>query len=226
MPSHWMAACRRNSQISPRHSPGSRTHAAAQVMPVPNLDWSAWRPRWQYKQGSTKNSAPTLCRRPGKETLGLSTKTSMETNAEETSGKNTVGPLSSEVIKPNFRRPRWQYKRGSTETSAPTLSRSPEKGTSGLSTGISVKIDTEETPRKNTTGPFSSEVIEPNFAAPTAVISASLPSPVSIVQEPLPDHSVEPKTKESRTSKVRDNTLHPLVFKEGGLPEFTLLTYS
>ncbi|KAM0822699.1 hypothetical protein ACQ4PT_071342 [Festuca glaucescens] len=196
------------------------------IDPIPNLDWSAFRrPRWQYKQGSTKTSAPTLSRRPGKETLGLSTRTSMETDAEETPGKNTAGPLSSEVIKPNFRRPRWQYKRGSTETSAPTLSRIPEKGTSGLSTGISMKSDTEETPSKNTAGPLSCEVMKPNFAAPAAVISPSLPNPVSVVQEPPPDHSVEPKAKESRTSKVRDNTLHPLVFKEGGLPEFTLLTY-
>jgi hypothetical protein len=127
----------------------------------------------------------------------------METDAEEIPGKNTLGPLSSEVIKPNFRRPRWQYKRGSTESSAPTLSRSPEKGTSDLSAGISMKSDTEETPSKKTAGLLSCEVMKPNFAAPAAVISPALPSPVSVVQEPPPDHSVEPKAKESRTSKVR-----------------------
>uniref|UniRef100_A0ACD5X0V3 Uncharacterized protein n=1 Tax=Avena sativa TaxID=4498 RepID=A0ACD5X0V3_AVESA len=194
--------------------------------PIPNLDWSAFRrPRWQYKQGSTKTSAPTLSRSLEKETLGLSTRTSMESDIEEPPSENTAGSLSSEIIKPNFRRPRWQYKRGSTNTSAPTLSSSPEKGTSGLSTGASTKSDTKETPSKNTADPLDSEVIKPNFATPAAVISASLPSPVSIIQEPPPKHSVEPKAKESRTSKVRDNTLHPLVFKEGGLPEFTLLTY-
>jgi hypothetical protein len=127
----------------------------------------------------------------------------MGSDAEEIPIKNTTGPLSSEVIKPNIRKPRWQYKRGSTKTSAPTLSRSPERGILGLSTGTSVKSGPEETPSNNTTAPLSSEVIKPNFTAPAAVISASLPSPVSILQEPPPDHSVEAKAKESRTSKVR-----------------------
>jgi hypothetical protein len=32
-------------------------------------------------------------------------------------------------------------------------------------------------------------------------------------------------THKSRLLPLRDNTLHPLIFKEGGLPDNTILTY-
>ena len=102
-----------------------------------------------------------------------------------------------------FRRPRWQYKRASIETKAPTLSINPEEGASGLSTGTTIKSDTEETPSENTTGLLSSEVIKLDVAATPAVISTSLSSPVSIAQAPPQDHRMETKSKESRTPKVR-----------------------
>ncbi|CAM0872544.1 unnamed protein product [Alopecurus aequalis] len=200
---------------------------------IPNLDWSAFtRPRWQYKRANTETSARTLSINPEKGTSGLSTGSIMKSGTEEIPSKNTMGVLR-EVIKLNVagsaavisRRPRWQYKRASIETSAPTLSINPEKGTSGLSTCTTVKSDTEETLSENTTGLLSSEVRKLIFDETAAALSTALSSPVSVAQAPPPDHRMESKSKESRTPKVRDNTLHPLVFKEGGLPELTLLTY-
>ncbi|KAM0930801.1 hypothetical protein ACQ4PT_000718 [Festuca glaucescens] len=200
-------------------------------LPPNMIEYEKWKASFQveveYNDSGAAASDPCSTQCSQESPAGVTTHVTRATTLTSALKKSTSDPIPnldwSAFRRP--RRPRWQYKRGSTETSAPTLSRSPEKGTSGLSTGISMKSDTEETPSKKTAGLLSCEVMKPNFAAPAAVISPSLPSPVSVVQEPPPDHSVEPKARESRTSKVRDNTLHPLVFKEGGLPEFTLLTY-
>ncbi|XP_062216020.1 uncharacterized protein LOC133916390 isoform X2 [Phragmites australis] len=100
------------------------------------------------------------------------------------------------------RRSERQLKREGTETSTPTMSGSPEKGISDLCTGTSKK-DTKKPPSENTAG-------------------ISLSSPATITQELPSDHSIGSKSKEPKT---RDTTLHPLLFKEGGLPDNTLLTY-
>ncbi|CAN6313222.1 unnamed protein product [Urochloa humidicola] len=102
------------------------------------------------------------------------------------------------------RRSERQFKRGGTETSTPVLSGSEDKGVSGLSTGTSKKNGTEETLSENTAG-------------------LSSPSLVTISQEPLPNCNID--SSKSKESKTRDTTLHPLIFKEGGLPDNTLLTY-
>lgn len=131
-------------------------------------------------------------------------------NSLKKSTSNHISNLSWSA----FRRPRWQYKRGSTQTSAPTLSKSPEKGTSGLSTCTSMKSVIVEIPSENIADPLSPEDIKPNFAADAAVISTSsecdpidlafaLSSPVSIVHEPPLSHHMDSKTKEPRRTKVR-----------------------
>ncbi|KAG2552875.1 hypothetical protein PVAP13_9KG496300 [Panicum virgatum] len=126
-----------------------------------------------------------------------------------------------------------QFKRGGSGTSTPALSRSHDKGVSGLSTGTSKENDTEDTHSENTAGPFSIDGVKPDSPEPTAIIpdgsnhdptdlGLSLPSPVTIPQEPFSNSNIDSKSKESKT---RDTTLHPLIFKEGGLPDNTLLTY-
>ncbi|KAF8718722.1 hypothetical protein HU200_025023 [Digitaria exilis] len=113
------------------------------------------------------------------------------------------------------------------------LSESQEKGISGPSTGTSKKNGTEDIHTKNTAGPISINGVKPDSLEPTAIIAEyskhdpanlvhSLASPVTIAQEPLPNCNTGPKSKESKT---RDTTLHPLLFKEGGLPDNTLLIY-
>ncbi|RLN39294.1 hypothetical protein C2845_PM01G11110 [Panicum miliaceum] len=117
-------------------------------------------------------------------------------------------------------------RRGGSETSTPALSRSQDKGVSGLSTGTSKKNGTEDTHSENTAGPLSVDDVKPDSPEPTAIIpdcsnhdptylGLSLSSPVTIAQEPLPNSNIDSK----------DTTLHPLIFKEGGLPDNTLLTY-
>jgi N-acetylglutamate synthase-like GNAT family acetyltransferase len=126
-------------------------------------------------------------------------------------------------------------KRESTETSTPTptVSRSPEKGISGLFTCTSKRNCIEEAPNENTAGPISIDGVKPESPGSTAVISdyskhnlinigMSLSSPATITPDPSPDNSISTKSREQKT---RDTTLHPLLFKEGGLPNNTFLTY-
>ncbi|KAL6907640.1 hypothetical protein ACP4OV_002679 [Aristida adscensionis] len=126
-----------------------------------------------------------------------------------------------------------QLKRQGTETSTLTLSGSPDKGTPDISTTISKKNGTEESLTENTAGPLSTNVLNLNSPGPNAMapndskhdpinLGLSLSSSPTIIQEPVPDHSIGSKPKEQKT---RDTTLHPLLFKEGGLPDNTLLTY-
>ena len=108
------------------------------------------------------------------------------------------------------RRSERQCKRGGSETSTPALSRSHEKGVSGLSTGTSKKNGTEDTHSENTAGPFSIDGVKPDSPEPTAIIpdcsnhdptdlGLSLPSPVTIPQEPFPNSNIDSKSKESKT---------------------------
>ncbi|KAL6644817.1 hypothetical protein ACP70R_016425 [Stipagrostis hirtigluma subsp. patula] len=131
------------------------------------------------------------------------------------------------------RRSERQLKQQGTETSTPTLSGSPVKGISGLSTVMSKKNGIEETSCENTAGPLSINGVKLNSPGPIAVISNNskddpvnlglpLSSPATTTQESPEDQSIGAKSKEPKT---RDTTLHPLVFKEGGLPDNTLLTY-
>uniref|UniRef100_A0A804LEK9 N-acetyltransferase domain-containing protein n=1 Tax=Zea mays TaxID=4577 RepID=A0A804LEK9_MAIZE len=108
------------------------------------------------------------------------------------------------------RRSRTQFRgQGDTEISAPALIGSSDKGISGLSAGTSKeKKGTEETRSAQNTGDLG-------------LISSSS-SPVTSAQRPLPSSSVG---SNSRESKKRDTALHPLIFKEAGLPDNTLLTY-
>ncbi|CAL4922042.1 unnamed protein product [Urochloa decumbens] len=126
------------------------------------------------------------------------------------------------------------FKRGGTETSTQVLSGSEDKGVSGLSTGTSRKSGSEETLSENTAGPLSINGVKPDSPEPAAIIldyskhdptnlGLSSPSLVTISQEPLPNCNID--SSKSKESKTRDTTLHPLIFKEGGLPDNTLLTY-
>ncbi|KQK22308.1 hypothetical protein BRADI_1g66400v3 [Brachypodium distachyon] len=204
----------------------------------PNLiEYGKWKASFEVQNDDLEDAASDHCSTQSSQDsdAGVTSHIALATTSTVSMKESTSNGISN-LNWSAFRRPRWQYKRGGTATSTQTLSRSPEKGISGLSTGTSMKINTEETPSENTAGPLHSEVIKPKFAGPAAVISASLECdptnpafslsrPVSIVQEPPRGHSVGPKSKESRTSKVRDNSLHQLVFKEGGVPELTILTY-
>jgi hypothetical protein len=66
-------------------------------------------------------------------------------------------------------------------------------------------MKSEETPSENTAGLLTTDV--------------------TVIQDPPPDHNVDSNSKDLGQPKVRDNTLHPMLFKEGGLPDYTLLTY-
>ncbi|KAL5209953.1 hypothetical protein ABZP36_005576 [Zizania latifolia] len=128
-----------------------------------------------------------------------------------------------------------QFKRG-TEAPTPTFSRSPDKETSGLSTGTSMKSGSEETPSENTADPVNADGINHNSDGPVALKSTSseydpinmalpLSSPVTVIQDSPRDHNVDSNSKDLEQPKVRDNSLHPMLFKEGGLRDYTLLTY-
>ncbi|KAF8783908.1 hypothetical protein HU200_000358 [Digitaria exilis] len=147
--------------------------------------------------------------------------------------ESTSNSLSNLNWSASKRRSERQCKRGGTETSTPALTGSLEKGVSGLSIGTSKKNATEDTHIENTAGPISINVVKPDSLEPDAIIAEyskhdptnlalSLSSPVITAQEPLPNCNTDPKSKES---KSRDTTLHPLLFKEGGLPDNTLLIY-
>ena len=123
------------------------------------------------------------------------------------SASNTISNLNWSASK---RRSRRQFRQGGTETSTPTFSGSPGKGVSGLSTGTSEKKATEETRSENTQGPLSIDGVKSDSPVPTAVspnyckhdstnLGLSLSSPVTIAQGPLPNYSIDLKSKESKT---------------------------
>ncbi|TVU47528.1 hypothetical protein EJB05_07132, partial [Eragrostis curvula] len=146
------------------------------------------------------------------------------------SANNGISNLNWSAFK---RRSERQLTREGTETSTPAMSGSPEKEIPGFSTGTSKMNGVEEAPNENTAGPLSIDVVKPNSPGPTTVISdysirdpinfgTSLSSPATSTQEPSPDRIIGSKSKEQKT---RDTTLHPLLFKEGGLADNTFLTY-
>ncbi|KAK3151225.1 hypothetical protein QOZ80_3AG0243270 [Eleusine coracana subsp. coracana] len=145
------------------------------------------------------------------------------------SPSSSIANLNWSVFK---RRSERHVKREVTETSTPSVSGSPDKGIP-LFTGTSKKSDSEEAPNENIAGRLGIDGVKPDSPGPTAVTSDSskhnpinlgmpLPGSATITSEPSPDHSIGSKSKEQKT---RDTTLHPLLFKEGGLPDNTFLTY-
>jgi len=123
------------------------------------------------------------------------------------SASNTISNLNWSVSK---RRSGRQFRQGGSETSTPTFSGSPGKGVSGLSIGTSEKKGTEETRSENTQGPLSIDGVKSDSPVPTAVspnyckhdstnLGLSLSSPVTIAQGPLPNYSIDLKSKESKT---------------------------
>uniref|UniRef100_K4A5T1 Zinc finger PHD-type domain-containing protein n=1 Tax=Setaria italica TaxID=4555 RepID=K4A5T1_SETIT len=162
----------------------------------PNMDeYNKWKASFQKRKDYSDAVASD----------GSSTQSSRELTVGEMisslkeSAGNSISNLNWSASK---RRSDRQFKRGGTETSTPVLSGSEDKGVSGLSTGTSKKNGTEETLSENTAGPLSTNA--------------------TISQEPLPNCNIDSKSKET---KSRDTTLHPLIFKEGGLPDNNLLTY-
>ena len=121
---------------------------------------------------------------------------------------------SNTISNPNWsaskRRSGGQFRQGGTETSTTTFSGSPDKGNSGLSTGTSEKKGIEETRSENTEDPLSMDDVKSDSPVPTAVtpnypkhdstnLGLSLSSPVTIAQGPLPNYSIDLKSKESKT---------------------------
>ncbi|CAN6307089.1 unnamed protein product [Urochloa humidicola] len=164
----------------------------------PNMDeYNKWKASFQKRKDYSDAVASDGCL----------TQSSRESDVGETvyslkePASNSVSNLNWSASK---RRSERLLKRGGTETSTPVLSGSEDKGVSVLSTGTSKKNGTEETLSENTAG-------------------LSSPSLVTISQEPLPNCNID--SLKSKETKTRDTTLHPLIFKEGGLPNNTLLTY-
>ncbi|KAM3314141.1 hypothetical protein ACQJBY_033163 [Aegilops geniculata] len=171
---------------------------------APNLiEYGKWKASFQVENNGFVDAPSHHCstQRLQESAAGVTSHRTLATTSANSLKKSTSNHISN-LSWSAFRRPRWQYKRGSTQTSAPTLSKSPEKGTSADAAVISTSSECD---------PID--------------LAFSLSSPISIVQEPPLSHHMDSKTKEPRRTKVRDNSLHPLVFKEGGLPDLTLLTY-
>lgn len=123
------------------------------------------------------------------------------------STSNSISNLNWSTFK---RRSDRQFKRGGTETSTPVLSGSEDKGVSGLSTGTSTKNGTEEILSENTAGPLSTNGVKSDSPEPALIIpdysihdpmslELSLPSPVTISQEPLSNCNIDSKSKESKS---------------------------
>uniref|UniRef100_A0A0E0KC14 Zinc finger PHD-type domain-containing protein n=1 Tax=Oryza punctata TaxID=4537 RepID=A0A0E0KC14_ORYPU len=164
-------------------------------LPPNMIQYEKWKASFQLEKDDFDDAPLDPC----------STQSSQESNIALTDSlKDSTSNASSILNWSSFRRRSDRlFKRGGTETSTPILSRSPEKETSDLSTGTSMK--SEETPSENTAGLLSTDV--------------------TVIQDPPPDHNVDSNSKDLGQPKVRDNTLHPMLFKEGGLPDYTLLTY-
>uniref|UniRef100_A0A0D3FGX0 N-acetyltransferase domain-containing protein n=1 Tax=Oryza barthii TaxID=65489 RepID=A0A0D3FGX0_9ORYZ len=164
-------------------------------LPPNMIQYEKWKASFQLEKDYFDDAPSDPC----------STQSSQESNIALTDSlKDSTSNASSILNWSSFRRRSdRQFKRGGTETSTPILSRSPEKEISDLSTSTSMK--SEETPSENTAGLLTTDV--------------------TVIQDPPPDHNVDSNSKDLGQPKVRDNTLHPLLFKEGGLPDYTLLTY-
>uniref|UniRef100_A0A0E0CYT1 N-acetyltransferase domain-containing protein n=2 Tax=Oryza meridionalis TaxID=40149 RepID=A0A0E0CYT1_9ORYZ len=164
-------------------------------LPPNMIQYEKWKASFQLEKDDFDDAPSDPC----------STQSSQESNIALTDSlKDSTSNASSILNWSSFRRRSdRQFKRGGTETSTPILSRSPEKEISDLSTSTSMK--SEETPSENTAGLLTTDV--------------------TVIQDPPPDHNVDSNSKDLGQPKVRDNTLHPMLFKEGGLPDYTLLTY-
>ncbi|KAF2938610.1 uncharacterized protein [Oryza sativa Japonica Group] len=164
-------------------------------LPPNMIQYEKWKASFQLEKDYFDDAPSDPC----------STQSSQESNIALTDSlKDSTSNASSILNWSSFRRRSdRQFKRGGTETSTPILSRSPEKEISDLSTSTSMK--SEETPSENTAGLLTTDV--------------------TVIQDPPPDHNVDSNSKDLGQPKVRDNTLHPMLFKEGGLPDYTLLTY-
>ncbi|PAN50311.1 hypothetical protein PAHAL_9G511700 [Panicum hallii] len=196
----------------------------------PNMnEYNKWKASFQKRKDYSDDVASDGCSTQGSRELAVGEMIYSLTHLKE-SASSSILNLNWSASK---RRSERQFKRGGSETSTPSLSRSQDKGVSGLSTGTSKKNGTEDTHSENTVGPFSIDDVKPDSPEPTVIIpdcsnhdptdlGLPLSSPVTIAQEPLPNSNIDSKSKESKT---RDTTLHPLIFKEGGLPDNTLLTY-
>ncbi|OEL36732.1 hypothetical protein BAE44_0002248 [Dichanthelium oligosanthes] len=197
----------------------------------PNMDeYKKWKASFQKRKDYSDAVASGCCStQSSRESAVGEMIDSLKDHLKE-SASNSIPNINWSASK---RRSERHSKRGGTETSTPALSGSQDKGVSGLSTGTSKKNSTEETHSENSAGPLSIDGVKPDSPEPTAIIpyyskhdptnlELSLSSPVTIAQEPLPNCNIDSKSKESKT---RDTTLHPLIFKEGGLPDNTLLTY-
>ncbi|KAJ1286579.1 hypothetical protein BS78_03G363400 [Paspalum vaginatum] len=100
------------------------------------------------------------------------------------------------------RRSRRQFRQRVTETSTITLSGSPDKRVCGIDSKSKESLSQSPDKRVCT---IDSKTKESLSGSPDRRVC-----------------SIDSKSKESKT---RDTTLHPLIFKEGGLPDNTLLTY-
>ncbi|KAL5218277.1 hypothetical protein ABZP36_018961 [Zizania latifolia] len=194
----------------------------------PNLvQYERWKASFQLEKDDFDAAPSDPCSTQSSQELDAAL---MDSLKESTSNASSILNWSS------FRRRSYrQFKRG-TEPPTPTLSRSPDKETSGLSTGTSMKSGTEETPSENTADLLNADGIKCTYAGPVALKSTSsehdpinmalpLSNPFTVIQDPPGDHNVDPNSKDLGQPKVRDNSLHPMLFKEGGLPDFTSLTY-
>uniref|UniRef100_A0A0D9Z5G0 N-acetyltransferase domain-containing protein n=1 Tax=Oryza glumipatula TaxID=40148 RepID=A0A0D9Z5G0_9ORYZ len=164
-------------------------------LPPNMIQYEKWKASFQLEKDYFDDAPSDPC----------STQSSQESNIALTDSLKDSTSNASSILNWNSfrRRSDRQFKRGGTETSTPILSRSPEKEISDLSTSTSMK--SEETPSENTAGLLTTDV--------------------TVIQDPPPDHNVDSNSKDLGQPKVRDNTLHPMLFKEGGLPDYTLLTY-
>ncbi|KAG0552555.1 hypothetical protein BDA96_01G517200 [Sorghum bicolor] len=144
---------------------------------------------------------------PTSSSLGSAAEDNLEDYSNESASNNSIS--NSNWGASRRRSVRHFRPQGGTETSTTTFNGCPDKGASGLSTGTSKKKKgTEETRNAQNTGDYLGLI--------------PLSSPVTSAQGSRPNCSIDSKYKEL---KMRDTTLHPLIFKEGGLPDNTLLTY-
>ncbi|NP_001347873.1 uncharacterized protein [Zea mays] len=162
----------------------------------PNLDeYNKWKASFQKRKDYLDAVASDGCLTQSSQGLAAGEMIYSLRDYLKDSVSNSISNLNWSASK---RRSGRRFRQGDTGTSTPTFSGSPGKGGFGHSTDTSEKKGTEETHR------------------------LSLSSPVKITQRPLRNCSIDSKSKESKT---RDTTLHPLIFKEDGLADNTLLTY-
>ncbi|WVZ56479.1 hypothetical protein U9M48_007000 [Paspalum notatum var. saurae] len=176
----------------------------------PNLDeYNKWKASFQKRKDHLGVVASDGC----------STESQDYLKESESNGVSNLNWIASKT------RSGKRFRQEATETNTSfSLSGSPDIGVSGLSIGTSKKSGTEETRSESIDGvkPDSPEPTSDYLKYDCTNLGISLSNPVTNAQEPLPNCSIDSKSKESKT---RDYTLHPLIFKEGGLLDNTTLTY-